>query len=72
MKRKVMISYTVEEGNDSVACVKIKASNEELIVGLGVIFNVAIDKIAKSTGATRKKTKEEILKFISKKEIKNE
>ena len=66
MKTLAKIICTIEEGKKPFAKVKIDASTDNLLMGLGVLFNSAINKISRDTGTPTQAVKEEILKFISK------
>lgn len=66
MKTLAKIICTIEEGKKPFARVKIDASTDNLLMGLGVLFNSAINKISRDTDVPKQTVKEEILKFISK------
>ena len=66
MKILAKIICTIEEDKKPFARIKINASYDNLLMGLGALFNSAIDKISQDTCAPKKAVKEEILEFISK------
>ena len=66
MKTLAKIICTIEEDKKRFARIKINASCDNLLMGLGLLFNSAINKISQDTCAPKKAVKEEILKFISK------
>lgn len=66
MRTLAKIVCTIEEGKKPFARIKIDASPDNLLMGLGALFNSAINKISQNTCAPKKAVKEEVLKFISK------
>ena len=69
MKTLAKIICTIEEGKKPFARIKIDASLDNLLMGLGALFYSAINKISQDTGAPKNVVKEEVLKFISEEHV---